>query len=381
MKLKNMKKLAATIFFESTALLLLGLVIVMSASSAYSEFKFDSFYHLFNSHLFKVIFGFGLMVVFSFIPYEIYKEYSKPAIILTTIILFLTLFLAPVVKGAGRWISLGFFSFQPADVAKLVLIIHLAALLESKRNIISDFKNGFIYLFIWVVAICGLILVQPNISNAVLLAFMSIVLLYVGGAKLTHILASSFGCLLAGGTGAMLFTHSRERIFTFIHSLNSGGDINLQVKQALLGLGSGGIFGVGIGHGQQSNLFLPESYGDFIFAVMGEELGFIGSVVIVSSFLALFLAGIVIAKKTKDRFGQLLAFGISFSIILYAFINIAVSAGLLPTTGLPLPFISYGGTSMTFLCISVGILINIAVSNSVDRKSNIEVVSNSNAKP
>ena len=168
--------------------------------------------------------------------------------------------------------------------------------------------------------------------------------------------------------------------FTFFHSLNSGGNINLQVKQALLGLGSGGIFGVGIGHGQQSNLFLPEAYGDFIFAVMGEELGFIGSVVIVSGFLALFLAGIVIAKKTKDRFGQLLAFGISFSIVLYAFINIAVSAGLLPTTGLPLPFISYGGTSLTFLCISVGILINIALSNSVDKKSNIEVVSNSNER-
>ena len=226
----------------------------------------------------------------------------------------------------------------------------------------------------------SLFYILPNISNAILLAFVSIVILYVGGAKLTHILASSFGCLLAAGTGAMLFAHSRERIFTFFHSLNSGGNINLQVKQALLGLGSGGIFGVGIGHGQQSNLFLPEAYGDFIFAVMGEELGFIGSVVIVLSFLALFIVGIVIAKKTKDRFGQLLAFGISFSIVLYAFINIAVSAGLLPTTGLPLPFISYGGTSMTFLCISIGILINIALSNSVDRKSNIEVISNSNER-
>lgn len=375
-----MKKLAATIFFESTALLLLGLVIVMSASSAYSEFKFDSFYHLFNSHLFKVLFGFALMVLFSFIPYEIYKEYSKPAIIIVTVILFFTLFLAPVVKGAGRRISLGFLTFQPTDVAKLVLMIHLAVLLEAKKNIISDFKNGFIYLFIWVIAVCGLILVQPNISNAVLLAFISIVLLYIGGAKFTHILASSFGCLIVGGTVAMIIPYSRERILTFIHSIISGGNINHQVQQALLGLGSGGIFGVGIGHGQQSNLFLPEAYGDFIFAVMGEELGFIGSIVIVLSFLALFIVGIVIAKKTKDRFGQLLAFGISFSIVLYAFINIAVSAGLLPTTGLPLPFISYGGTSLTFLCISVGILINIALSNSVDKKSNIEVVSNSNER-
>jgi cell division protein FtsW len=373
-----MKKLAATIFFESTALLLLGLVIVMSASSTYSEFKFDSVYHLFNSHLFKVIFGFGLMVLFSFVPYEIYKEYSKPAIIFITVILLLTLFVAPSVKGAGRRISLGLFTFQPADAAKLILIIHLAALIELKKRFITDFKGGFVYLFTWVIVICGLILIQPNMSNAFLLAFISIVLLYVGGAKIRHILGSSFGCLFAGGTAAMIFSHSRERIFSFVNSLINGGDLNLQVKQALLGLGSGGIFGVGIGHGKQSNLFLPEAYGDFIFAVMGEELGFIGAVVVILGFFVLFFVGFKIAKRAKDKFGQLLAFGISFSIILYAFINVAVSTGLLPTTGLPLPFISYGGTSMSFLCISVGILINVAISNSADRKSNIKVVSNSN---
>ncbi|HSP88581.1 MAG TPA: FtsW/RodA/SpoVE family cell cycle protein, partial [Ignavibacteriaceae bacterium] len=141
-------------------------------------------------------------------------------------------------------------------------------------------------------------------------------------------------------------------------------DINIQVKQALLGLGSGGIFGVGIGHGKQSNLFLPEAYGDFIFAVMGEEMGFIGAVIVITCYLVLFIAGVIIAKKTIDRFGQLLAFGISFSIIVYAFINVAVSTGLFPTTGLPLPFISYGGTSLIFLCISIGILINIAITNS-----------------
>ena len=140
------------------------------------------------------------------------------------------------------------------------------------------------------------------------------------------------------------------------------------MKQALLGFGSGGLFGVGIGHSRQSNLFLPEAYGDFIFAVMGEELGFIGAVTVLSAYLVLFVAGVIIAKKTADRFGQLLAFGISFSIIIYAFINVAVSTGLFPTTGLPLPFISYGGTSLIFMSISVGILINIAISNSAMKK-------------
>ena len=161
--------------------------------------------------------------------------------------------------------------------------------------------------------------------------------LYIGGAKFTHILTSSIACLLTGGLGAMIFPHSRGRILSFFSSISTGGDLNIQVKQALLGLGSGGIFGVGIGHGRQSNLFLPEAYGDFIFAVMGEELGFIGAVAVITAYLVLFIAGVIIAKRTADRFGQLLAFGISFSIILYAFINVAVSTGLFPTTGLPLP--------------------------------------------
>ncbi len=358
-----MKKLGLTIFFDAFALMLLGLIIVMSASSTYSAIRFDSLFHLFNSHLFKVMIGIVAMIIFCAVPYEIYKEFSKPAIIVMSIVLLLTLFFAQNIKGAGRWINLGFFSFQPADIAKLVLIIHLAALIEDKGEAIKDYKEGFLYLLFWVLIISGLILIQPNVSNGILLVFISFVLLYIGGAKVTHLIGSALMCLIVGGIAVMLFAHSRERIMTFLDAVNHGGTANIQVKQALLGLGSGGIFGVGVGHSMQSNLFLPESYGDFIFAIVGEELGFIGSVIVLFSYMVLFIAGILIAKKTKDRFGQLLAFGITFSIILYAFINAAVATGLVPTTGLPLPFISYGGTSLIFLCISVGILVNIAYSN------------------
>ena len=360
-----MKKLALIIFFDAFVLMLLGLIIVMSASSTYSEFKFDSLFHLFNSHLFKVIFGIILMTLFSFIPYEIYKDFSKPAIFIITLVLAITLFIAPDIKGAGRWVHLGFLSFQPADVAKLILMVHLSVLLDTKKELLGNFKEGYFYLFLWVILISALVLVQPNVSNGILLIFVSLALLYVGGAKLKHIAASALFCLIAGGIAAMLFAHSRSRILTFISSTQHGGEPNIQVKQALLGLGSGHIFGVGMGQSLQSNLFLPEAYGDFIFAILGEELGFIGSVIILLSYLLLFLAGILVAKKAKDRFGQLLAFGITFSIVVYAFINVAVASGLVPTTGLPLPFISYGGTSLTFLCISVGILVNIALSNSI----------------
>jgi len=358
-----MKKLALIIFFDAFILMLLGLIIVMSASSTYSEFKFDSLFHLFNSHFFKVVFGIIAMILFSFIPYEIYKDFSKPAILVITLVLIITLFVAPDIKGAGRWIHLGFLSFQPADIAKLILIVHLAYLLENKKDLLQNFKEGFLYLFIWVVVISGLVLIQPNISNGILLLFVSLMLLYVGGAKLRHILVAALFCLIAGGVAAMVFAHSRSRILTFVHSSQHGGAPNIQVRQALLGLGSGHIFGIGMGQSLQSNLFLPEAYGDFIFAILGEELGFIGTVIVLLSYMLLFLAGILVAKKAKDKFGQLLAFGITFSIVIYAFVNVAVASGLVPTTGLPLPFISYGGTSLIFVCISVGILVNIALSN------------------
>lgn len=360
-----MKKLALTIFLDAFVLTLLGLVLVMSASSTYSAFKFDSLFHLFNSHFFKVVAGIFLMILFAMVPYELYKEFSKPVLMTAVGLLVLTFIIAPDIKGAGRWINLGFMTFQPADFARLALIIHLAALIESKGKEIQDFKNGFIYLFIWVIMVAALIFIQPNLSNGILVLIISLTILFVGGAKLVHILGSIAVCVFSGGIGAMIFSHSRERILSFIHSFSNGGDLNIQVKQALLGLGSGGILGVGMGHSRQSNLFLPEAYGDFIFAILGEELGFIGSVIVLFAYLVLFVAGILIAKKCKDVFGQLLAFGISISVLVNAFINVAVATGLVPTTGLPLPFISYGGTSLIFMCISTGILVNIGMTKAM----------------
>ncbi len=358
-----MKKLGLTIFFDVFALMLLGLTIVMSASSTYSVFKFDSIFYLFNSHLFKVFLGIGAIIIFAFIPYEYYRRLSKPLMIFITVLLVITLLFAPDIKGAGRWMNFGIFSIQPADMAKLALIIHLAVLLEAKANVIDNYREGFIYFFIWIIVISGLIMLQPNISSGIMLIFISLSIIYAGGAKLKHILASLLISGIVIGSAAMIFPHSRSRIFSYVNSVTSGGDLNFQVKQALYSLGSGGIFGVGIGNSMQSNLFLPEAYGDFIFAILGEEFGLIGAIIVLVAYLVLLVSGILIAKKTKDQFGQLLAFGITISIVFYAFVNVAVTTGVLPTTGLPLPFISYGGTSLIFLCVSVGILINIAFSN------------------
>jgi cell division protein FtsW len=373
-----MKKLAFTVFFDTLILICIGLVIVLTASSTISAIKFSDSLYLFNSHLIRVLIAFAVLIVFSFIPYEIYKSISKPMILISVVLLVFTLIFAPEIKGAGRWLSIGGITFQPADIAKLVLIIHLAAMLERKSDYLDDFNNAFMPMFIWVMITSGLILIQPNISNGLLIITIALTIMFVGGVKFKHIFLSSLAMVLSGGAIAMIFSHSRQRILSFVNSVINGGDMNLQVKQALVSLGSGGLFGVGIGNSQQNNLFLPEAYGDFIFAILGEQLGFIGSLMVIFFYLVLFIAGILIAKKAQDKFGQLLAFGITFSIAIYAFVNIAVATGTFPTTGLPLPFISYGGTSIIFLSMGIGILINIAVLNSKKSKQTKVIIDENN---
>ena len=355
-----MKLLTRTIIVCVVALMLLGGVLVFSASGTYSQMKFNSFYHLFNSHLWKIFAAIGVMIIFALIPYEYYKKYSKQAILVIVLLLILTLILSPKLKGAARWLDLGFVQFQPSGLAKIILIMHLAVLIEKKNEIIHDFKNGLIYLLIWVFIVSGLVLVQPNLSTSVIIILTSFTLLYVGGARFKHIVFT------LGGTGSvafvmmMLFSHSRERILAFVNSLTNGGNINLQVFQAKVALGSGGLLGVGIGNSRQSDLFLPESYGDFIFSILGEEYGFLGAVITLLIYLTIFMAGLIIAKKATDKFGQLLAFGLSFNIIISAFINAGVVSGILPTTGITLPFISFGGTSIIMFGMSVGIILSIA---------------------
>lgn len=373
-----MKKLAFTVFFDTLILICIGLVIVLTASSTISAIKFSDSLHLFNSHLIRVLIAFVALTVFSFIPYEIYKSISKPLLLISVVLLVFTLLFAPDIKGAGRWLSIGGITFQPADIAKLVLIIHLAAMLERKSDYLDDFNNAFMPMFIWVMITSGLILIQPNISNGLLIITIALTIMFVGGVKFKHIFLSSLAMVLSGGAIAMIFSHSRQRISSFVNSIINGGDMNTQVRQALVSLGSGGLFGVGIGNSQQNNLFLPEAYGDFIFAILGEQLGFIGSATVIFFYLVLFISGILIAKKAQDKFGQLLAFGITFSIAIYAFVNIAVATGTFPTTGLPLPFISYGGTSIIFLSMGVGILINIAVLNSKKSKQTTIVLDENN---
>jgi cell division protein FtsW len=365
-----MNGLYKTVIILVVAFMMLGAIIVFTASGTYSDQRFESIYHMFAQHLWKVIAAGFCIWLFSLIPNELYKQHSKKLIFAIIGVLILTLFFAPKVKGATRFIDLGVIQFQPSELAKLILIIHLANMVEKLGDKISDFKNGFMFALIWIVLISGLVLIQPNVSTSFIIAITGFTVLYVGGVKFKHIF---FTFLTAGGvigTVMMAFPHSRQRIFTFMNSVITGEEINKQVMQAKIALGSGGWFGVGLGESRQSDLFLPESYGDFIFSILGEELGFAGTVSVLFFYLALFIICLIIAKKIKgknefqitghQKFGQLLVFGLAFNILLSGFINAGVVTGLLPTTGITLPFISFGGTSILLFGVSIGIIVNVA---------------------
>ncbi len=345
-----MKKLKRILISITLSLIILGSFLIFSAKGM----------DLFISHLWKVAAALIGLIFFSMFPYKQYQNWSKPLMILAIALLLSTVFFAPSVKGAARWIDLKFIRFQPSELAKLLLLIHLAVLIQKKGKDIENYKKGLVYPLFWIFITAFLILIQPNVSTSLIVLFTSFTLLFVGGAKFKHLSGIVATAVIIGGMAIMIFPHSRHRVITYADSFVNGTSINMQVLQSKIALGSGGFLGLGIGESRQSDLFLPEPHNDFIFSVLGEELGFIGAFLVLSAYLAIFLVGLIIAKRTKDEFGQLLAFGISFMIVTSAFLHAAVGIGILPTTGITLPFVSFGGTSIIVFCISTGILINIA---------------------
>ncbi len=353
-----MKNLIRIIIVLVVILMLLGSIIVFTASGTYSATKFNSMYYLFKSHAWKVLVAGVLLFITALVPYDYYRKYSKPILMFVVLLLLITLFM-PRYKGASRWIELSFIGFQPSELVKVAILIHLAQLIERKGDLIADFKRGFLFCLVWIFGIAGLLILQPKVSSAIIIMITTFSMLYVGGARLKHIIITSLTVGTVATVIMFLLKHTRERILSFFESFMHGGNANIQVLQAKIALGSGGWLGVGLGHSRQSDLFLPESYGDFIFSILGEEIGFAGTVLVLILYLALFVATIIIAKKAQDRFSQLLAFGLGMNILMSTIVNTAVVMGLIPTTGVTLPFISFGGTSIMIFAVSIGMIINI----------------------
>ena len=342
-------------------LMVLSLGVVYSASSTWALAKFGESGKLLGSHATKVLLGFLAILIFMNIDYKKYRKISKPVLVGTVVLLVVTLALGGEIKGATRWLRFGGFGLQPSEFAKFALIFHLCVLITEKKDRIRDFKTGFIPMMIWIGMVTTLVLLQPNFSNGAMIFVISLVMLFIGRAKFTHI-ALSLSALVPLLITYMLSAEYRmQRIMNFLHgSTHANNNANYQLWQGIIGFGNGGIFGLGPGESRQRDFFLPESYGDFVFSIIGEEYGLIGTMVIMLLFLTVMLRGMKIAKNAPDDFGRYLAIGITASITLYALINAGVTLGILPTTGLPMPFVSYGGSSMLFSAAAVGVLLNIS---------------------
>ncbi|MEW6510422.1 MAG: FtsW/RodA/SpoVE family cell cycle protein [Bacteroidota bacterium] len=346
-------------FVAVMTLLVMSLGVVYSASSTWMLEKWGESGRLLGSHALKVLVGFAALFLFMQIDYHKYRRLTKPLLLVSLLLLAVTLAVGGEVKGATRWLRIWAFGIQPSELAKYALIFHLSVLLAVKKEQIKDFTTGFLPMMFWIGAVTVLVLVQPNFSTGAMIFAISMLLLYLGRAKVSH-LALTFAALVPL---LLLFMVSKpyrmQRILSYLE--DGSAQTNHQLTQGIIGFGNGGLIGLGPGGSRQRDLFLPESYGDFVFSIVGEEYGLVGTLFIVLLFLTIMVRGMKIARHATDDLGRGLALGITCSITLYALVNAGVTIGLLPTTGLPMPFVSYGGTSIVLSCSAIGALLNISM--------------------
>jgi len=345
------------ILFAVFTLSFIGLYVVFSVGSVIKD---NMFFYLIHQSV-RLMIGITLLFLFSRIDYHLYLRKGLPFLMISFIFLIAVIF--PKLwsnGGVHRWIRLLFFNFQPSELAKLSLIIFLADFLSRKQKNIKSFSSVFFPCLLFIGVTFFLIVVEPDFGTAAAIVSISMILLFLGKIPLVYL-----GGLLIGVIPVFYYfvVRSSYRLNRLLAFLRPDQDLlgkNYQVNQSLISLGKGGLWGEGVGQGSQKIFYLPEAHTDFVFSVLGEELGFIGALVVIILFIAFLIRGIKIAKAAPDLFGFLLTAGIVTMITLYGIINIAVVSSLLPNKGLPLPFISFGGSAMLFNMIGIGILLNIS---------------------
>jgi len=333
-----------------------GLLFIFEASSVSAARVFADKYHFLRDQTLWLALGFGLMFLASFFDYHRLYKLALPLIVLTIFLLFSVFIPGIGVKalGAHRWVHLGFLIVQPAEIAKLALIIYLSAWLSSKE------KNRLFAFIILVGAVVGLVVVEPDLGTAVVIGITALVIYFVSGEPLWHFIMLVPAAILVVLGLTATAPYRLRRLITFLNPSIDPLGASYHIRQILLALGSGGIFGVGIGKSRQKFEYLPEAMTDSIFAIIGEEIGFIGALALIILFIFIILRGLRIAIYAPDRFGQLLAFGISSWVAIQALINLGAMVSIVPLTGVPLPFISYGGSNLVVSLIGIGILLNIS---------------------
>jgi cell division protein FtsW len=329
--------------------------MVYSSSAFYADkFRHDHLYYL-KRQLMWVFIGIILLLIVYKIPYEIFQRKSWVLILLS-----LALLLYLEIRNSGRWLSLGFFNIQVTDIARLSLIIFFADSLSRKERYLKDFMQGYFPHMFYIFLLAGLIVVQPDFSSAFMLTVIGLSMMFISPIPVKYFFYTFLVLLPVIAVIIKNSPYKVARITAFIHPETDILGKGYQINQSLMSLGSGGISGVGFAKSIQKMFFLPEAHTDFIYSIVGEEWGILGTLFILTLFMIIAWRGILLIKKIPDKFSKYLAFGLTINIIYYALINMMVSVHLAPPTGLPLPFISYGGSSMITSCISVGLLLNIS---------------------
>ncbi|HBI6920812.1 TPA: stage V sporulation protein E [Clostridium perfringens] len=359
-KKSNINPLDYGLLYTIVILLAIGVVMVYSASSYFAMVNYnDSTAFLKKQALFAVV-GFIAMIFISRCDYHKLKKLTGILLIITPILL-VAVYAFPATKGAQRWIKLGPLSFQPSELVKYAVVIILAHMITNKGEKIKEFWKGIVPCFVIGGGFAALILAQKNLSIAAVTGFVTFIMVFVAGARKRFMFGVITPIILFVGSFFTLFEdYRRRRLLNFINPWKDPAGDGYQLIQSFYALGAGGVTGLGIGQSRQKTLYMPEPHNDFIFAIIGEELGLIGCTVVILLFVIFVYRGIKIAMSAKDEYGTLLAVGITSIIGLQAIINIAVVTGSMPVTGVPLPFISYGGTALVFNLMAMGILLNIS---------------------
>lgn len=350
------------LLFVTLTLALVGLVMVFSASAIVAGNRFQDPEFFLKRQIAWLGFGFLLMHLTSRIDYQLWRKLSIPILIgmLVLLVMVLVPSLGVAAKGARRWLRLGPISIQPAEMAKLVTVMYLAAYVTRKADKLTLFRSGLLPALIVVGLLSGLVLLEPDLGTVVVMGLATVALLFLSGARIAHLVSLGLCAIPVALVLVLGSSYRRQRLMTFLAPWKDASDAGFQITQSFLAFGSGGPFGVGLGQGKQKLFFLPEAHTDFVLALVGEELGLAGTVTVILLFAIFVWRGFHIAARARMPFGKFLGMGITLLIGIQALVNAAVVTGLLPTKGLTLPFVSYGGSSLVVSFVGVGMLLNIS---------------------
>lgn len=356
-------KMDLTFLFLLLTILTIGLVMLFSASYVYAHTHYGNNYYFIAKQAVFAVAGVGLMLFISKIDYHILRKFALPIYIAVAILLVVILILPPMLAGTSvkRWFSVGPINFQPSELGKFAVILLLAHLIAANQKLMKKFTFGILFLGGIVGLMCVLVVLEPHLSATVLIFLIGAVMMIVGGIQLRWIfgglgvVAVSVIVLLSG-----VIKYAQDRVTYWLDPWSAPVGEGYQTIQSLLSIGSGGLLGRGLGQSRQKYLWVPEPHNDFIFAIVCEELGLIGALIIIALFAFLVWRGFVIAIKAPDRFGSMLALGLTFQVGLQMALNVLVVTNTIPNTGISLPFFSYGGTSLIILLAEMGIILSVS---------------------